>query len=405
MIRSSKVSLKFANTGKKDQLGLFLDEYTRVVGQFVALLWERSATQNIPMLLPRSLTEQVRTWLSARALQAAGKQASGIVRGTRQKQKQRGYVYQKLLAEGKNKQANRLKQIIDQAQVGCPESVGSYAELDSRFIKTVMDADGHFDGWVELGSIGDRLKIKLPFRQTAHLNKLKQSGQMLAGCRLSKNAVVFNFNLPDVPAKQNGQTLGIDIGMNKAFTCSDSQMAGADQHGHTLASICTKLARKKSGSRAFGAAQSHRTNYVNWSLNRLDLDGVKTIVVEKIANLRRGRKTSRYLNRFTYTEIFRKITDRAVLTGVQIRTVDPQFTSQRCSCCGWVRSTNRKGESFRCGSCGFTADADLNAAINIGAQLVALPPQARQRKLNKIGFYWAEVGAEPIVPLATNPMG
>ena len=46
--------------------------------------------------------------------------------------------------------------------------------------------------------------------------------------------------------------------------------------------------------------------------------------------------------------------------------VDPRFTSQRCSCCGAVDSRSRKNQaSFVCTTCGFRANADQNAAINI----------------------------------------
>lgn len=46
--------------------------------------------------------------------------------------------------------------------------------------------------------------------------------------------------------------------------------------------------------------------------------------------------------------------------------VDPRFTSQTCSCCGAVDSRSRKNQaSFVCSSCGFRANADHNAAINI----------------------------------------
>ena len=46
--------------------------------------------------------------------------------------------------------------------------------------------------------------------------------------------------------------------------------------------------------------------------------------------------------------------------------VDPRFTSQTCSCCGTVDSRSRKNQaSFVCSACGFRANADHNAAINV----------------------------------------
>jgi transposase len=46
--------------------------------------------------------------------------------------------------------------------------------------------------------------------------------------------------------------------------------------------------------------------------------------------------------------------------------VDPKFTSQMCSECGHVAKENRKSQAvFICSKCGFSANADVNAAINI----------------------------------------
>ncbi len=52
--------------------------------------------------------------------------------------------------------------------------------------------------------------------------------------------------------------------------------------------------------------------------------------------------------------------------GGLVLYVNPSFTSQTCSVCGHVSPNNRMNqELFVCGECGYTANADLNAAINI----------------------------------------
>ncbi len=46
--------------------------------------------------------------------------------------------------------------------------------------------------------------------------------------------------------------------------------------------------------------------------------------------------------------------------------VDPRLTSQRCSVCGIVDREARESQAaFRCRSCGFACNADVNAALNI----------------------------------------
>jgi len=50
---------------------------------------------------------------------------------------------------------------------------------------------------------------------------------------------------------------------------------------------------------------------------------------------------------------------------VLLTRVDPAFTSQRCSVCGFTDKKNRCGERFLCVDCGKLLDADYNAAINL----------------------------------------
>ena len=46
--------------------------------------------------------------------------------------------------------------------------------------------------------------------------------------------------------------------------------------------------------------------------------------------------------------------------------VNPAYTSQTCSCCGHADKENRKSQArFLCVCCGFTSNADMNAALNI----------------------------------------
>jgi len=79
--------------------------------------------------------------------------------------------------------------------------------------------------------------------------------------------------------------------------------------------------------------------------------------------------------------------------------VNPTYTSQRCSICGWVQKKNRDGKQFKCKSCGFAADADLNASINISLPLMELnSSQQWSSKANRTGFYWSLKSQELTVP-------
>lgn len=174
-------------------------------------------------------------------------------------------------------------------------------------------------------------------------------------------------------------------------------------HGHTLKSICQTISRRKSGSKGTQRTRQHRKNFVGWSLNQISFAHVKQINLEEVINLRRGKKQfNKSLMHWTYTQIREKIERLADEKGFLLHSTSSSYRSQRCSRCGWVLKTNRKGKTFTCSVCNFTHDADLNAASNHSFDLVEIPKWVRRRKLNCKGFYWLEtglfsVGHEPIV--------
>ena len=396
MIRSAKTTIKYTNTEKLNQIRQFIDEYKIVTQTFIDYLWD---LPKISRLIPKEITSKVDSWISQRAIQACAKQASGIVRGTKKKFKQRQYQYDLLLKEGKTKQARRLKKVIDKNPISKPNIKTICPELDSRFVEIEFNNNTSFDGWITLKCLGNKLKINVPFKKNKHFNYMLSKGQLKQGIRLSYNSITFNFELPDIPKKTDGETIGADIGVNKVFVTSNNQIGGKDKDGWNLEKIQTRLSNRKKGSKGFKRTQEHRENFVNWSLNQLNLSNVKTLRLENIKNIRRGKRSSRYMSHWTYTDINRKLESLCEESGVQILRVNPAYTSQRCSRCGWVSEANRNGESFKCKACSYACDADYNGSMNISFVLPAISRKRLSKHLNKKGFYLT-LNGEPIVPHA-----
>jgi len=388
--------MKFSNTNKKDAIKNIIFEYKRVMEEFITLMW---LIDDLKPLADKELTSQVSTWLSARMVQCASKQASGIVRGTRRKQEKRLFVIGELIKENKLKRARKLQKIYDEVSISKPNLNNVEPELDSRFVKIDLDNSTSFDGWIDLWCIGNKLKLQIPFKKTKHFNKLLALGELKKGIRLSSKNITFMFDIPEVTKKDSGITLGIDIGLKNVISCSNSHISKPNPHGHDLDSICSILARKKGESKGFKRAQAHRTNYINWAINQLNLSGTKQINIEAIKNLRYKNKSSRKLARWTYTDIFGKIESYCEEHGVHVLKVNPTYTSQRCSNCGWTRKSNRKGKLFKCGQCSLELDADLNASINISLKLKPIWNKQRLKQANRVGFYWLVDGQDSIVPV------
>jgi len=395
MIRSTKTTLNFSNKEKLKNVHLFIDEYRTVLVQFIDLLWNMN---KIPALVPKELTSQIKSWLSARAIQCAAKQASGIVRGTQIKQKRRLFVIDKLKSSGKFKKARKLQLIYNTTKQSKPIVDNIQCELDERFVKIDFNENTSFDGWIVLSSLGNKLKLKIPFKKHKHFNKMLLNGKIKKGIRLSKHNITFMFDLKAPTIASDGKTLGIDIGQTTTLSCSNGQLLDKCPHNHTYVSICNKLARKKKNSKNFNKAIALRSNYLRYIVNQLKLDGVRVVNRENIKNLRKFTNTSRRMKHWNYAELFDVLDRKLETQGVLVNKLSPTYTSQRCSQCGWTRKLNRKKKKFKCDKCSFECDSDLNASLNLSFNLVPITKQERLQQKNRVGFYWTVASKEPIVP-------
>lgn len=388
IIRSSLLTLKFANDGKKEVLTTFLVEYQRIVQLYIDALW--LYTDKRPKFMPKAFTE-VETILSARARQAAAKQASGIVKGVLAEGRRLIARAKFLDKEGRHKQARKLRHLAAEKQANKPVLTTIEAQLDSRFFKLEKSETNSFDYWLVLGSMGFT-PIKLPLKSHKHFLSLQSAGERMNSVRLSAKTACFSFKLTKPPVK-TGKVLGIDVGQNTTLSVSNGDRIGIQEYK----TVCDKLARRKKGSKGFRRAQQERCNLIGRIVNSLNLSGVGKIQMENIKDLKRGRRTTRKLSHWSYRDLFTAIESRAEREGVPVVRVNPAYTSQRCSDCGWVQKCNRKGEQFKCAACSQEQNADLNASRNIALDLSVLPRTAVKRRANLKGFFWPVNAHEPIV--------
>lgn len=72
------------------------------------------------------------------------------------------------------------------------------------------------------------------------------------------------------------------------------------------------------------------------------------------------------LQEWRYYDLQTKIKNKAKENGITVLFVNPKYTSQKCSVCGYINSENRKTrDNFKCTKCDNEMDADINAARNI----------------------------------------
>ncbi|MGH3863219.1 RNA-guided endonuclease InsQ/TnpB family protein, partial [Actinokineospora sp.] len=204
------------------------------------------------------------------------------------------------------------------------------------------------------------------------------------------------FAVPPEPivGPGTGAVVGLDRGVVVSAALSTGELLSAPTLRGTekarLLRLQRKLARAQRGSNRRGKVKTaiaklkaretdRRKDWIEKTSTRLARD-FDVIAVEnlKISNMTRsakgtidapgrGVRQKAGLNRgilangwgLLVTRLEHKAPGRAV-------KVDPRFTSQRCSACGIVDREARESQAaYRCRSCGFAANADVNAALNI----------------------------------------
>jgi putative transposase len=113
------------------------------------------------------------------------------------------------------------------------------------------------------------------------------------------------------------------------------------------------------------------TNHViSTKLDRKAAVSRKAIALEDLSGIRE-RTTVRHERRYerhawAFFQLRQYIAYKAAQADVPVHLVDPRNTSRTCSACGHCEKANRQSQAeFLCQRCGFAANADYNAALNI----------------------------------------
>jgi transposase, IS605 OrfB family, central region len=94
----------------------------------------------------------------------------------------------------------------------------------------------------------------------------------------------------------------------------------------------------------------------------------KRIVIEKLdfRSPELSKRMNRMIQNFGKRYIKEKLQKLQELYGIEVVEINPAYTSQECSCCGYIDKKNRKDtQEFECKACGNKTNAQINGAKNI----------------------------------------
>lgn len=383
MIRSSKHNItNITNKGKLAYLDQLFIDYKHDLILYINYIIDGvlPLKQNLSSaLLP---TENIK---HSRYKQLIYKQASSIIRSQLDKAKKKRYnVYKKIYTYYCKYHPNStftnikfselsLKNILKSKYFTIPSLNNISINLDERFFNITEGT--HFDNFINLklpyfNDKGTRaLQINIPLKQHKQSNKLKSNNFNLVNniqLKIVNNEyyICLIWDKPNVKMRENGNTVGIDMGYNKLIVTSDNQFIGSD-----MKELYQKISNKKQGSKAFNKLLTHRDNMINFHVNNMKIDNVKTIVVEELLNVKHKSKLNTKINnkiqRWSYRKTTSKLERISEEHGIELVKVSPTYTSQGCSKCGAIHKESRQGEIYKCIDCLYEIDADLNASINI----------------------------------------
>jgi len=109
--------------------------------------------------------------------------------------------------------------------------------------------------------------------------------------------------------------------------------------------------------------------YSHFIIQKAVENGCGTIQMEDLHGLSEGK----FLKDWTYYDLRQKVEYKAAEKGITVLFVNPRYTSQRCSQCGYIDRENRpkaeKGQAyFHCLQCGCEMNADYNASLNLATK-------------------------------------
>jgi putative transposase len=237
-------------------------------------------------------------------------------------------------------------------------------------------------------------RVLVPFRMGGYQESRRASikGQADLLYRNGTFYLAVTLEVPTPTPISTDEMLGIDLGIINLATDSEGETFSGQavektrQRHHALRQRLQKRGTKNAKRRLkklSGREKRFRTN-TNHVISKRIVHKAKAtnqaIAIEELRHIRtRTERTVRHSQRarhsgWAFGQLRHFLSYKAALAGIPLHTVDPRNTSRTCSECGHCEKANRKSQAcFVCQSCGYTDNADRNAAMNISRASVMVP--------------------------------
>jgi putative transposase len=241
-----------------------------------------------------------------------------------------------------------------------------------------------FKGLTEVSLWALSGRLRMPFvsgdYQKERQGRIK--GQADLVYRQGKFYLLCTIDLPEAAPVAPVDVLGLDLGIVNLATDSDGNTYSGEpvekirrrhhRNRKRLQRKGTKGAKKrlKALARRETNFRRHENHVISKGIVALAKGTGRAIAVEDLNGIRdrtkvRARQRARHSG-WAFFQLRSFVEYKASLAGVPVVAVDPRNTSRTCNACGHCEKANRKRqESFVCKHCGYSVNADFNAARNL----------------------------------------
>ena len=246
--------------------------------------------------------------------------------------------------------------------------------------------------WLKLSTMQKGKRINIPLLTYEYHEKRK--GRVIDGIQINERDGELTFgvvtDMSEACAKSRAEydghgTIALDFGLSTLFATNEDQLLGQnwlkqlkryDAQITKIAASQQRAGRKPRDSKRYRAWMQDMRGYISNEIGRvmnklIEQGKPKELVLECLdfRNPSLSPRLNAILSNCGRSIIKAKLRDFEEKYGIKSTEVNPAYTSQTCSCCGYVDKRNRRDQStFVCLWCGHKQHADLNAAANIEAR-------------------------------------
>ncbi|MGD0753242.1 MAG: transposase [Anaerolineales bacterium] len=352
------LKLDQANPGKLQKLDELAAEHQRVVQAYVD--WMISHEIRQPDKYASVPEQEISTTLSDRWQRCTWQQACGIV----------GSWY-------------------SNARENPPKLQNVCIQANANVVVIEPSRSTQFDFWLRISTLETGHPIRIPIKLYNHAKEtLAQFPKLCNGVTFNRREGKWfaTFIVKRKGSKvESSKVVGVDIGMVSIVSTSHGRRYGevspelrrrvecANEKRRRKQQLNACLKRKSLATVSLkdDKAEAFARNEIGRALNQMldELPGGIKIALERLT-VKDMRFRSRQMNRALRASQLGYIRDKLKFKlderGIRYRSVQPAYSSQQCSQCGFTISMNRRSQAkFHCLWCGFEANADENAASNI----------------------------------------